>query len=113
MPSLRGLLAPFATISAPPVDTALEMIQPDRFGHRIGFLTFGHAVLVEPDVRGGSALLEEQQIGADRGIGLKYRIGQADDGVEVALLHQMFLEPRLDALAEQRAIGQHHGGAAI
>ena len=59
----------------------------------------------------GCALLEEQQVGADRGVGLEHGVGQADDGVEVALLHQMFLEPRLDALAEQRAVRQHHGGA--
>ena len=31
--------------------------------------------------------------------------------MEVALLHQVLLEPRLHALAEQRAVGQHHGGA--
>jgi len=33
--------------------------------------------------------------------------------VEVALLHQMLLQPCLDALAEQRAIGKHHGGASV
>ena len=43
---------------------------------------------------------------------MKTRVGQPDDGVQVALLHQVFLEPGLDALAEQRAVGQHHGGAA-
>ena len=32
--------------------------------------------------------------------------------MQVALLQQVFLEPGLDALAEQRAVGQHHGGAA-
>ena len=47
-----------------------------------------------------------------RGVGLEHAVGQADDGVEVALLHQVLLEPRLHALAEQRAVGQHHGGAA-
>ena len=33
--------------------------------------------------------------------------------MEVAFLHQMFLQPRLDAFAKQRAVGQHHGGAAV
>ena len=88
------------------------MLDADRLGHRIGFLAVGHAVLVEPDVLGRLALLEEQQVGADAGVGLEDAIGQPDDGVEVALLHQVFLEPRLDAFAEQRAVGQHHGGAA-
>ena len=47
-----------------------------------------------------------------RGVGLEDAVGQADDGVEVALLQQVLLEPRLHAFAEQRAVGQHHGGAA-
>jgi hypothetical protein len=85
---------------------------PER-RHRIGFLTLRHAVLIEPDVLSRRALLEEQQVGTDGGIGLEYRIGQADDGVKVALLHQMLLEPCFNALTEQRAIGKHHSGAAI
>jgi hypothetical protein len=32
--------------------------------------------------------------------------------VEVALLHQVLLEPRLDALAEERPVGQHHARAS-
>ena len=61
---------------------------------------------------GRLALFEEQQVGADGGVGTEHGVGQADDGVEVAFLHQMFLEPRLDAFAEQGAVGQHHGGAS-
>ena len=87
------------------------MVQPDRPGHGIGFLTCGHAVLVEPDIRGWCVLLEEQQIGADGGIRPEHGIGQAHDGVQIALFHQVFLESCLDALAKQRAVGQHHGGA--
>ena len=88
------------------------MLDADRLGHRIGLLAVGHAVLVEPDFLGRLALLEEQQVGADAGVGLEDAVGQADDGVQVALLHQMFLEPRLHALAEERAVGQDHGGPA-
>ena len=33
--------------------------------------------------------------------------------MQVALLHQMFLEPRLDALAKERSIGQHNRRAAV
>ena len=47
------------------------------------------------------------------GVGLEDAVRQPDDCVEVALLQQVFLQPRLDALAEQRAVRQHHGGAAI
>ena len=103
--------SPLALPPAPPVDAGLEMLEADRLGHRVGFLALGHAVLVEPDVLCRLALLEEQQVGADGGVGLEDAVGQADDGVEVALLHQMLLEPRLHAFAEQRAVRQHHGGA--
>ena len=61
----------------------------------------------------GVALLKKQKVGADAGVGLEDAVGQADDGVEVALFHQVFLEPRLHAFAEERAIRQHHGGAAF
>ena len=89
------------------------MLDADGLGHRVGLLAIGNAVLVEPDLLGRLALLKEQKVGADAGIGLEDAVGQADDGVQVALLHQMFLEPRLHAFAEERAIGQHHGGAAF
>ena len=72
----------------------------------------GDAMLVEPDVLCRLTLLEEQQVGADAGVGFEDAVRQPNDGVEVALLHQMFLEPRLDALAEKRAVRQHNGGAA-
>ena len=88
------------------------MLDADGLGHRVRLLPIGDAVLVEPDVFGRLALLEEQEIRADAGVGFEDAVGQADDGVEVALLHQVFLEPRLDAFAEQRAVRQHHGGAA-
>jgi hypothetical protein len=43
---------------------------------------------------------------------LKTRVGQAHDGVQVALVQQVLLEPGLDALAEEGAVGQDDGGAA-
>ena len=58
------------------------MLEADLLGHRIGFLALRHAVLVEPDVLGRLALLEEQKVCADRGVGLEHGIGQADDDVE-------------------------------
>ena len=99
--------------TAPPVNAWLQMLDSDGLGHRVGFLAVGHAVLVKPDFLGRLALLKEQQVGADAGIGLEDAIGQADDGVEVALLHQVLFEPRLHAFAEERPVRQHHGGAAL
>src|SRR3546814_2331099 len=45
---------------------------------------------------------------ADGGIGLEHGIGQANDGVQVALLEQMLLEPGLHAFAEQGSVREHH-----
>ena len=69
-------------------------------------------MLVEPDVLGRLALLEEEQVRADAGVGLEDAVGQPNDGVQVALLHEVFLEPRLHAFAEERAVGQDHRGPA-
>ena len=90
----------------------LQVLDADGLGHGVGFLACGHAVLVEPDFLGRLAFLEEQQVGADAGVGFEHAVGQAHDGVQVALFQQMFLEAGLDAFAEQRAVGQHDGGAA-
>ncbi|MCY1466037.1 hypothetical protein D9M71_842600 [compost metagenome] len=68
-------------------------------------------MLVEPHLLGRRTLGEEQQDGLDPGVGVEHAVGQANDGVQVALSQQLFLDPRLDALAEQEAVRQHHGGA--
>lgn len=111
LPGDFGFLAAFAFVSSPPFDARLQMLKPDGLRHRIRFLPFRDAVFVKPDVFGWFALLEEQEIGADGGVGFEHAVGQADDGVEVALFHQMFLEPCLDALSEQRAVWQDDGCA--
>ena len=111
LPGPFGLLrGPCVPHPAPPVDTGLQMFQTDRPGLGIGLLARGNEMLIEPDVPGCLTLLEEQQVGADGSVGLEYRIGQANNGMQIAFLHQMLLEPRLDSFAEQRTVGQHHGG---
>ena len=84
----------------------LQVLEADGLGHGVGFLACGHAVLVEPDLFGWLALLKEQQVGADAGVGFEHAVGQAHDGVQVALFQQVFLEAGFDAFAEQRAVGQ-------
>jgi hypothetical protein len=69
-------------------------------------------MLVIPDFRGGRALGEEKEIGADAGVGVEDSVGQADDGVEVALVEQGFLDAGLDAFAEEGAVWQDESGAA-
>ena len=112
VPGAVGLFAAFALRAAPPVDAGLQVFQSDGFGHGIGFLVVGHEMFVEPDVPGRLAFLEEQEVGADGGIGFEHGVGQADDGVEVALLHQVFFESGFDAFAEQGAVGEDDCGAS-
>src|SRR5258708_3500981 len=54
----------------------------------------------------------EKQVSADRRIGLEYAVGQANDRMQIAFLHQMFLETGLHPFAKERTIGQHHRSAA-
>ena len=69
-------------------------------------------MLVEPDVLGGGALAEKQQVGLDAGVRVEHAVGQAHDGVQVAFLQQFFLDTGFDAFAEQEAIRQNQRGAA-
>src|ERR1700733_12988123 len=95
LPGELGFFPSFPLRAAPPVDTALKVLEADRFRHRVGFLARRHAVLIEPDVLGRLALFEEQQIGADAGIGLEDAVRKPDDSVERALLEKMLLQARL------------------
>ncbi len=61
---------------------------------------------------GWRALGEEEEVGADAGVGIEDAVRQADDGVEVALGEEGFLDAGLDAFAEEGAVGQHESGAA-
>src|SRR5690606_9848681 len=68
--------------------------------------------LVVPDVLCRLALGEEQQVGGDRGVGLKHGVGQAHDGVQIAVFQQFLADTLFDAIAGQGTIRQDNGGAA-
>ena len=95
----------------PPRDLGGEFLEANGAGFVVGFLRGGDAVLVEPGFLGRPALGEEEEIGADAGVGAEDAVGEADDGVEVALGEEFFLDAGLDAFAEERAVGEDDGGA--
>src|SRR5262249_32956654 len=107
-----GLFAPVALRAAPPVDARLHVLEPDGFGHRVRLLAIGHAMLEEPRLLRRFALLEEEQVRADARVGLEDAVRQPDDGVQVALFQQRLFETGLHALAKERSVGEHDGGAA-
>ena len=69
-------------------------------------------MLVKPDGVGGFALGEKQQVGLDGGVRREHALGQADDGVQVALAQQQLFQFAFDAVPEHGAIRQHHRAAA-
>ncbi len=98
---------------APPGFFGGEFLDADGLGLGIALVAGRIGMLVVPDFLGWRALGEEQQVGLDAGVGGEDAVGQADDGVQVALAEQLFLDPRFDAFAEQRAVGQDNGGTAV
>jgi hypothetical protein len=99
-PGLLGFLAPCSIRPTPPIDATLQMFDADGFSHGIGFLGSRHLVFVVPDVLSRLAFFKEQQIGAYAGVRLEDAVGQADDGVQVALFQQMFLEAGFNTFTE-------------
>ena len=89
----------------PPLSLRAEFLD----GHQLGLVVTFHpgriGVLVIPDFLGRLALGEEKQVGLDAGVGGEDAIRQADDGVEIALGEQGFLEPGFDAFAEEGPVG--------
>ncbi len=57
-------------------------------------------MLGEPDFLGRLTFFEKEQVGANARVGFEHAVWQAHDGVEVALHHQVFLEPGLDAFTK-------------
>ena len=77
----------------------------------------GHvgAQVVDPDFLGVALVLlatgEEQHVGLDA-LGVEDAGGQAQDGVQVALVHQVGADLLAVAVVKQHVVGQHHGGPA-
>jgi len=74
-------------------------------------LPLGQAVLPIPDFLRWCAFLEEEEVGGDGG-GVEDGLREADDGVEVAVGEELFLDAGFDAFAKEGAIGQGESGAA-
>ena len=105
-----GAVVLFALV--PPVETVGEFFELDRLGLGVVLPAFGQRLLVVPDFLGRAGAVEEEQVGRDARVGREDAVGQADDGVEVELLEQFFLDAGADAVAEERAVGHDDGGSA-
>ena len=45
-------------------------------------------------------MVKKREVGFEAGVGGEDAVGQADDGVQVAIVEELFLDARLDAFAE-------------
>ena len=90
----------------PPFLFRLEFLNADGFGLVVGLYARRIGMFVVPDFFGRLAFGEEEEVGLDAGVGSEDAVGQADDGVQVALVEQLFLDAGLDAFAKERAVGQ-------
>ena len=68
-------------------------------------------MLVIPDLARRPGAVEEKEVRRDAGVGREDAVREADDGVEIEPAEQLFLDPRADAIAEERAIRDDDGGA--
>ncbi len=111
LPGLLGLCAGGEAIrlTAPPCGDGVKLLDAQGLGFAVALHTGGVAVFVEPNGVGGFALGEEEQVGLDAGVGGEDAVRQADDGMQVALLHEQLLHLGLHAFAKEGAIRQDDG----
>ena len=78
------------------------------------FVAFGEVYSVVPGLLGCTGVVKEQEVGGDWGVGREHRARQADDGVEVELLEEPFLQCEFCAVvAEEEPVGQYDPGSLV
>ena len=96
----------------PPGDAVCEFIKLNRLGLGVVLTTLGQCLLVVPDIFGGTGTVKEDEIGWNAGVRCEDAVRQADDGVEIKVLQQFFLDAGTDAIAEEGAVGDDHTRSA-
>ena len=77
-------------------------------------IALGHIQPIEPGLLGGAGAVKEQDVRGDGGIRGEDAAGHTDDGVEIELRQQLFLDVDLGVVgAEKEAVGQDHRRAAV
>ena len=69
---------------------------------------------VEPCFRCRLCVVEEQQIGGNGSIGAEHRAGQSDNGMQIKLANELFLDVYLGVVqTKQKAVRHDNGGSAV
>ena len=106
--TLPGALVLLAIV--PPREAIGKVVMSQRHGLGVLFAPLRSGLLVVPDLPGRTRGVEENQVGWDVGVGGEHALRQADHRVEVEPLQQVGLDPRADAVAEQRSVRDDHRG---
>ena len=98
----------------PPGHNRGEVLQLHGLGLGEVLVALGYVQTVKPGFLRGAAAVKEQDVRGDGGIGGENAAGHADDGVEIELRQQFFLDVDLGVVgAEEEAVGQDHRRAAV
>ena len=98
----------------PPDHHRVEVLQLHGLGLGEVLVALGHVQPIEPGLLRGAGAVKEQDVRGDGGIGGEDAAGHTDDGMEVKLRQQLFLDVDLGVVsAEEEAVGQDHRGAAV
>ena len=105
-----GSVVLFALV--PPGDAVGKLFELDRLCFGVILPAFGERLLVVPDVFRGTGAVEEEEIRRNARVWSEDAVGQADDGVEIEVFEQFFLDAGADAVAEERAVGDDDARSA-
>ena len=97
---------------APPFEKWLELLELQRLRLRVVLAPLGQRMLVVPHLRRRTGAVEEQDVRRDRRVRREHPVRQPDHGVEVEVLDKLLLDPRRDAVAEERAVRHDDPGTA-
>ena len=98
----------------PPGHNRVKVLQLHGLGLGEVLVALGHVQPIEPGLLGGAGAVKEQDVRGDGGIGGEDAAGHTDDGMEVKLRQQLFLDVDLGVVgAEEEAVGQDHRRAAV
>ncbi|CDA53320.1 unknown [Clostridium sp. CAG:138] len=98
----------------PPSDTILEVLQLHRLGLGKVLSVRRNIHSVEPCFRCRLCVIEEQQIGGNGSIGAEHRAGQSDNGVQIKLANELFLDVYLRIVqTEQETIRHDNSSSAV
>ena len=95
----------------PPLEAAGEFFELDRLSLGVVLSTFGRAAARSTRRLRLDESGRRKEVRRNARVGSEDTVGQADDGVEVEVFEQFFLDASADAVAEERAVGDDDGGA--